>query len=45
MWMWSLPISRIVMLPDRQPLPKIFVVIFLLVMLWAVVAALWPKVQ
>jgi len=33
------------MLPAKQPLPKIFGVIFLLVMLWAVVAALWPKAQ
>jgi hypothetical protein len=33
------------MLPERQSLPKILVVIFLLVMLWALVAALWPKAQ
>lgn len=26
-------------------LPRILVAIFLLVMLWAVVAALWPKAQ
>ena len=29
--------------PEKLPLP--LVVIFLLVMLWAVIAALWPKAQ
>ena len=29
--------------PEKLPLP--LVVIFLLVMLWAVVASLWPKAQ
>lgn len=28
-----------------EKLPLVLVVVFLLVMLWAVVAALWPKAQ